>query len=316
MTTPLCATAAIEASGITRRYGERLALDGLSLTVPAGGVFGLLGPNGSGKSTFVTMLAAMERPAEGTLAVFGEPPRPELRARVGTVFQENALDPLMTVSDTLSLAGRLFGLGREDTRKRTARLLDAFGLATRTRDRVATLSGGMRRRLETARALLHGPELLLLDEPTTGVDPAERRALWAALLDVRGPSRTVLLATNDLSEADAVCDRVAFLREGFVIATGTPTELKRGLRREAVRVTWDAPTERQLAEVAAIAGEGRVTRQGEIVHITVDEAEAFVPRLFAVAPGAIRSVSIERSTLEDAYFQHVGQQPRVAEPAR
>ncbi|MGH2633022.1 MAG: ABC transporter ATP-binding protein, partial [Tepidiformaceae bacterium] len=173
----------VAARDIGRSYGTRRALDGLTLEVPAGSVFGLLGPNGSGKSTFISILAAMETPPEGELRVFGKSPAPALRGRVGTVFQENTSDPLMTVIETLRLAGRLFGVTGQKFRQRSAELLAAFGLDSRASDPVSSLSGGMRRRLEMARALLHDPELLLLDEPTTGVDPEERRALWAALLE-------------------------------------------------------------------------------------------------------------------------------------
>jgi ABC-2 type transport system ATP-binding protein len=300
----------VEARGVSLLYGERRALDELDLVVPRGSVFGLLGPNGSGKSTFITMVAAMERPPAGSLLVFGQRPAPAVRQRVGTVFQENALDPLMGVGETLALSGRLFGMRHHDVRERSRELLQVFGLGDRAHDGVATLSGGMRRRLEMARALLHDPELLLLDEPTTGVDPDERRAIWDALLQGGRGRRTILLATNDLAEADGVCDRVAFLRLGRVAASGSPEELKRGLRREAVRVEWRSPTRHELAEVASWPGSGDVTMNGTEVHITVDDASAFVPRLFALAPHAIHAVRIEQSSLEDAYFQHVGQRAR------
>ena len=308
---------AVEAQGIVHRYGERRALDGFSLDVPEGCVFGLLGPNGSGKSTFITMVAAAEQPTEGHLRIFGQPPSVGLRGRIATVFQENAQDPLMTVGETLRLAGRLFGMSRAAAAERGRRLLGTFGLAERERDSIGALSGGMRRRLEMTRALLHDPELLLLDEPTTGVDPEERRALWDALLNAeRGRRRTVLLATNDLAEADGVCEQVAFIKDGRVVATGTPAELKAGLRHESVRVGWPGVTPAQLAEVAAWPGAGEVTVAGDVVHIATDDAAALVPRLFATAPGAIRSVTIDRSTLEDAYFQHVSRRGAVAEAAR
>ena len=303
--------AIIEARGVGLSYGSRRALDALDLVVPAGSVFGLLGPNGSGKSSFISLLAAMEQPAEGTLRILGESPRAALRARVGTVFQENALDPLMSVRETLTLAGRLFAMSRDLIARRTERLLSEFGLAERLDDHISTLSGGMRRRLEMARALLHDPELLLLDEPTTGVDPDERKALWTALLQGEKGRRTILLATNDLAEADSVCDQVAFLRLGSVVAAGAPDQLKRGLKREAVRLTWDSPTDAALAEIATWAGSGEVTREGNDVHITVDDASAFVPRLFALAPHAIHAIRIEESSLEDAYFQHVGARARL-----
>jgi ABC-2 type transport system ATP-binding protein len=297
---------AVSAEGIARSYGGFTALDEFSLDIPAGSVFGLLGPNGSGKSTFITMLAAMDSPVRGSLTVFGQTPAPALRARVGTVFQENTQDPLMRVGETLALAGKLFGLSGNTLRDRSRQLLQAFGLADRAGDAVSTLSGGMRRRLEMARALLHDPELLLLDEPTTGVDPDERRALWNTLLERERGARTILLATNDLAEADTVCDAVAFVRQGRVVAAGTPESLKRGLKREVLHVTWLDATDEQLAEIQASPGTGQVTHEGDFVHIAVDDAASLVPRLFAIAPGAVRSVTIQTSTLEDAYFQHVG----------
>ncbi len=296
----------VSAEGIARSYGGFTALEGFSLDIPAGSVFGLLGPNGSGKSTFITMLAAMDTPLEGSLTVFGQPPAPPLRGRVGTVFQENTQDPLMRVGETLALAGKLFGVTGRTLRDRARQLLQAFALADREGDSVATLSGGMRRRLEMARALMHDPDLLLLDEPTTGVDPDERRALWDTLLERERGSRTILLATNDLAEADAVCDTVAFVRQGRVVAAGTPESLKRGLKREVLHVTWLGATDGQLAQVQAWPGTGQVTHEGDFVHIAVDDAANLVPRLFAIAPGAVRSVTIQSSTLEDAYFQHVG----------
>jgi ABC-2 type transport system ATP-binding protein len=304
----------VEATGVTLFYGERVALDELSIAVPRGVVFGLLGPNGSGKSTFISLLAAMERPPSGSLKVFGEAPSPRLRARVGTVFQENALDPLMSVKETLTLTGRLFGLDRSLLRERMADLLEAFGLSDRIGDSISSLSGGMRRRLEMVRALLHDPEMLLLDEPTTGIDPDERRALWDTLLNRERGSRTILLATNDLTEADGVCDEVAFLRLGQVVTGGTPDALKRGLKRESVRLSWENPSDAELATVAAWPGTGELTREGNEIQITVDDAADFVPRLFAVAPHAIRSIRIEESSLEDAYFQHVGRRQRAGLP--
>ena len=295
---------AIRASNITRRYGERAALDGFSLEVPAGGVFGLLGPNGSGKSTFIAMLAAMEPPESGTLEVLGAAPSRMTLVRTATVFQENSADPLMRVAEYLRFAGNLFGVPGSELRTRIPALLARFGLEQRAADAVSTLSGGMRRRLEVARALLHQPQLLLLDEPTTGIDAEERAILWQALLE-SAPGVTILLATNDLAEADAVCNRVAFIQAGRVVASGTPAELKAGLRKESVRITWPAVTEADLAQVAGWPGAGEVTCDGDNVMITTDDASTFVPRLFELAPGGIRAVSIATASLEDAYFQHV-----------
>ncbi|MEX2081266.1 MAG: ABC transporter ATP-binding protein, partial [Dehalococcoidia bacterium] len=292
-------------------YGQRLALDDFDLDVPAGSVFGLLGPNGSGKSTFITLVAAMEPVAEGQLSVFGLAPAAKLRGRLGVVFQENTLDPLMRVDEALRLCGSLFGL--RDATARAGLLLEQFGLGGRSRDPISALSGGMRRRLEVVRALLHNPELLLLDEPTTGVDPDERRALWDSLLADPG-QRTVLLATNDLPEADRACDRVAFIRDGQVVAAGTPAELKQGLRRDSVRLDWPAASDADLATIGAWPECGSVNREGTEVLVSVDDAAAFVPRLFALAGGSIRGVRIDAASLEDAYFVHAGarERPRQA----
>lgn len=302
---------AIVARGIVREYGARRALDEFSLEVPAGGIFGILGPNGSGKSTFIAMVAAMEQPSAGELQVLGQAPTRALRSKVGTVFQENSADQLMRAAEYLRFAGRLFGVDRHTLQERVPALLERFGLGERRNDQVATLSGGMRRRLEVARALLHAPELLILDEPTTGVDPEERRVLWETLREVRG-SATVLLATNDLAEADAVCDRVAFVQAGRVVAVGSPVELKQGLRRDAVRINWPAATAEQLAIVASWPGTGSVVRNDAFVHVTADDAPTLVPRLFELAGRDIHGVSIEASSLEDAYFQHIRRRVEVA----
>ena len=297
----------VSAQGLVHRYGDRLALDSFTLEVPEGSVFGVLGPNGSGKTTFVSLVAAMQTPQEGSLHVFGQPPSPALRSRVGTVFQENALDPLMTPAEHLALAGRMFGLDRAAVKTRSASLLAHFGLAGRERERISNLSGGMRRRLEMARALLHAPGLLVLDEPTTGVDADERAVLWEQLRD-RGA--TILLATNDLAEADHVCDVVAFVRDGHVVASGTPSSLKEGLRRDSVRIGWAGEPPATVEDLGSWLGVGTaVERAGEVI-VTVDDASSFVPHLFARWPGAIRSVAVEQASLEDAYFHHVGRRQR------
>ena len=304
--------AIISARDIVRTYGERRALDGLTVDVPAGGVFGLLGPNGSGKSTFMALVAGMDTPEQGELRVLGQGPARELRARLGTVFQENCADPTMRAGEYLRFAGQLFGLRGAELQGRADSLLERFGLAARGGDPVSTLSGGMRRRLEVARALLHRPELILLDEPTTGVDPDERRILWETLADNRAGA-TILLATNDLSEADSVCDRVAFIQNGRTIATGTPEELKRGLRRDSVQITWPGASAEDLRTVAEWPGSGAVLRDGDAVHVTTDDGAALIPRVFALAGAAIRGVRIESSTLEDAYFQYIRRRKEAQE---
>ncbi len=297
---------AIEAEGIVRSYGDHRGLDRFTLLIPTGCIFGLLGPNGSGKSTFLSLVAGAERPDDGTLRVFDSDPAPALRRRMGMVFQESTLDPVTTVGENLEVAGRLFGLTRAMCRKRGVELLEQFGLADRYDAPVAQLSGGMRRRVEMVRALLHDPDLVLLDEPTTGIDPGERQAIWEALAAWPASGRTVVVATNDLVEADGVCDAAAFLREGCVAAMGTPAELKAGLQREAVWLEWPNAQESDLEAVWKWSSVGSVTAEDGTVQLTVDDATSVVPRLFRIPGADIRGVRIHPATLEDAYFHHVG----------
>jgi ABC-2 type transport system ATP-binding protein len=304
-------TPVVAARSVVRSYGERRALDGFTLDIPEGSVFGLLGPNGSGKSTFIAMLAAMDQPDSGTIEVFGDAPSPAARGRIGTVFQENASDPLMSATEYLRFAARLFSVGSDGRAGRISQLLERFGLTDRAREPIGQLSGGMRRRLEAARALLHEPALLLLDEPTTGVDPDERKALWETILAMR-EGRTILLATNDLPEADSVCDQVAFIQDGRVIATGSPAELKRGLRRDAIQVTWPEASSEDIAAIERLPGAGEVTADGDTLLVLADNASEVVPAIFQVGGNAIRGVRIEPATLADAYFRHVRSRARVA----
>jgi len=297
---------AISARDVVLSYGERRALDGVSLDVKAGAVAGLLGPNGSGKSTLLSLVAGLRVPQAGELRVLGALPRSDVRRRVGVVFQESCLDLLMTLEETLVLHGRLFGLGGAALRRRIEELLEQFGLAARGHDPVRTLSGGLRRRLELARALLPSPQVLLLDEPTTGLDPDSRRAFWELLRSFRG-GITILTATNDVLEAERQCDTVAFLYHGKLVAQGTPEELKRGLRHDSVRVECVDGRAAVLSQrIADWPGVGHVTSAGSILHVTVDDVSSFVPRLFQTDPQAIHTIRIEPSTLEDAYFEVAG----------
>ncbi len=329
----------ISARDVTLSYGERRALDGVSLDVAAGAVVGLIGPNGSGKSTLLSLVSGLRAPDSGELRVLGAPPRPDTRLHVGVVFQESCLDPLMTLDETLTLHGRLFGLGGAALRRRSDELLEEFGLASRRSEPVSTLSGGLRRRLELARALLPTPQVLLLDEPTTGLDPDSRRSFWELLRstvgrrgfpasqgapglespgyeEVRRSGLTILFATNDVLEAERECDSVAFLYQGRLVAQGTPDELKRGLKHDSVRVECvDGRAAALSKEITGWPGVGGVTSAGQILQVTVDDVSSFVPRLFQTDPQAIHTIRIEPSTLEDAYFVMAGSPLRATEAA-
>ncbi len=305
---PATTTAAVVADALVFAYagGAPPALDGLSVVVPQGERFALLGPNGAGKSTLLSIVNGLRAPQRGGLRLFGAPPGASARRSVGVVFQENCLDPLMTVRETLVLQGRLFGMGGAPLRERIDAMLTTVGLTDRAGQPAGELSGGLKRRLELARAMLAEPRLLLLDEPTVGLDPDSRRRLWEHLLAINAAGTTLLLATNDVAEADRFATTVAFIERGRVVAQGAPIDLKRGLRRDAVWV--DAPDlPGSLVEVvAALPGVGRVSGAPPSLHVTVDDAATFVPELFRIAQGSVRAVRIEESTLEDAYFELAG----------
>ncbi len=298
--------AAVDVRDVAYAYGDRQALDELSLSVPAGAIFGLLGPNGCGKSTLLSLLIGRRVAGAGEIRMLGDVLTPRRRERIGIVFQEPSLDPTMTVHETMRLQGRMFGVGRAATAERTARLLERVGLSDRATSMTSTLSGGMKRRLELARALLPEPELLLLDEPTLALDPESRQNLWEHLIEANAAGTTLLLATNDVHEAERYCQTVALMDQGRVVAQGTPAELKRGLRRDAVRVEWKDDPASDAATLRAWPGVGEVRLAGHSTHVTVDAASPFLTRLFSDAGDRVHGVTIEQSTLEDVYFQLVG----------
>jgi ABC-2 type transport system ATP-binding protein len=291
---------------VTFRFGDRVALDAITVEFPPGSVFGLLGPNGSGKSTLLSILTGARTPASGAVAVLGGAPTPRLRSRIGVVFQDGSLDPIMTVAETMRLHGRLFGMRREEVDVRSRELLARMRLDDRAASPTATLSGGLKRRLELARALLPGPELLLLDEPTLALDPDARMALWQYLREANAAGCTLILATNDVQEAERNCDRVALLDRGKLVVEDTPGGLKRELRRDSVRIEWRADARGSTPPIDAWEGVGHVRWAGAEAHVTVDDASRFLTRLFREAGEAVRSVWTAESTLEDAYFQLVG----------
>lgn len=297
--------AAAEARDVTYSYGDRKALDGVSLSVPSGSAFGLLGPNGSGKSTLLSVLAGLLEPGAGSVRVLGEAPSTALRERIGFVFQESTLDPLMTVREALSFQGRLFGLSGRAIRQRGDELLETVGLSERSHDLTRTLSGGMRRRLELARAFLTGPELLLLDEPTTGLDPDSEQAVWTHLRSMNREGATVIAATNKVAEADRYCDRIAFVHAGSIASQGTPADLKAGLRHDGVFAEGEFADE-LIAEIGGWEEVGGLRWSPPLLHATVDRASTFVPRLFEKADSKISTVRVHEASLEDAYFDAVG----------
>jgi len=314
--------AAVEVEGVTHRYpggdgAPPAALRDFSLTVPPGEAFALLGPNGSGKTTLFRILATLMPPTEGTARVFGQNAASEpdaVRRQLGVVFQEPALDEALTVAENLRFHGAFFGMGGPALEKRLTDLLGRFGLTDRRADRVRILSGGLRRRADLARGLLHAPPLLLLDEPTAGLDPAARRAFWNHLDRLqRQDDTTLLLATHLMDEADRA-DRVAILHEGERVACGAPFALKRDLGERTLRLESADPDalHRRLRAQCGLD----VQRLGEsALHVACDgesedDAPALLARLCDAFPDRITSATVRRPTLDDVFLARTGA-PRV-----
>jgi ABC-2 type transport system ATP-binding protein len=279
---------------LTHRYGDRLALDAVSFTVQRGEIFGLLGPNGGGKTTLFRILTTLIPPTEGTVQSVD-------RSRFGVVFQSPSLDKKLTVAENLRHHGHLYGLSGASLRQRMDELLARFGLADRRNDLVEKLSGGLRRRVELAKGLLHKPELLLLDEPSTGLDPLVRRELGDYLEELRDKDGvTVVLTTHIMDEAER-CDRLALLDSGKLVALDTPAALKEQVGGDVVTVTPASLRE---------AIEKRFNVQAKVVDNTVriewPRGHEFVPELIEAFPGKVDSVSVGKPTLEDVFIHLTG----------
>ncbi|HEY4226756.1 MAG TPA: ATP-binding cassette domain-containing protein [Candidatus Limnocylindrales bacterium] len=309
-------TAAIEAHDLVKTYpGGIRALDGVSLDVAAGTVFALLGPNGAGKSTTVRILTTLSQPDSGTATVAGcdvirEPAR--VRRSIGVVGQKGAVDRAATGRENLVLQGRVFGMSRHDLGPRVAELLDQLGLADAADRIVGSWSGGMQRKLDVAMGLVHRPAVLFLDEPTTGLDPEARAALWAEISRLAyGDGMTILLTTHYLDEADRLAGTVAIVDGGRIVARGTPEALKAELHGDAIHVVVRAQADAAPAAtvLASLRGLGQPAVDGTRVSARADQAAAAMPVVLAALDGAgieVAAVTVARPSLDDVYFRHTG----------
>ncbi|HZN02163.1 MAG TPA: ATP-binding cassette domain-containing protein [Candidatus Polarisedimenticolia bacterium] len=308
---------AIRAEGLAFDYGRERGLDGVDLEVAAGERFAILGPNGGGKTTLFRILATLLKPARGRAAIFGHDVATSadaVRRALGVVFQAPAVDRLLTVRENLDLQGALYGVRGAALQREREALLDRFGLADRFRARAGTLSGGLLRRLEIAKALLHRPRLLLLDEPSTGLDPQARADLWQALDDqTRRDGTTVAFTTHLLDEGDR-SDRVAILDRGRVVALGTPDALKAEIGRQVLVVAVEAPGDPGLrAEVERLTGHPAREAEGRILLDAPDGAR-LVPLLSEALGGRIGGISLSRPTLFDVFLRRTGHRFDAAPP--
>jgi ABC-2 type transport system ATP-binding protein len=295
--------------GVSLRRGGRDVLREVALEVRRGEILGLLGPNGAGKSTLFAILAGLLRPDAGRFQLDGRPVAAgarELRARAGIVFQEPGLDGKLSAEENLRLAAALHRVPRAEARARVAALLAGTGLAARAREPVERLSGGMRRRLELARALVHRPELLVMDEPTVGLDAAAFRAFWDGIEALRrAEGTTVVLTTHRPDEAER-CDRLAVLARGAVVACAPPEALRARLSGDLVVVEADRPEEVARALAERLGLDARV-RDGAVV-VEREAGHLLLPRIVEVFPaGRLRAVSLRRPTLADAYLAVTGE---------
>ncbi|HEX5040684.1 MAG TPA: ATP-binding cassette domain-containing protein [Candidatus Limnocylindria bacterium] len=315
-------TPAIIARGLEKRYpGGVTALAGLSFSVEAGTVFGLLGPNGAGKSTTVKVLTTLTRPDEGEAVVAGidvlrDPER--VRHVIGTVGQAIAVDPDASGRENLELAGRIHGLGGASLRQRVNELLAHFGLTDAAGRMARTYSGGMRRKLDVAAGLIHRPQILFLDEPTTGLDPEARSELWAEIGRLtREEGLTILLTTHYLDEADRLASQLAIVDRGRVVAGGSPEELKAELRGDAIVVELsDGADRRAVDAIASVPGIGESLVDGRSLRARAERGAATVPAVLSALEGAgigVASVTVSRPSLDDVYLRHTGRAFRQTE---
>ena len=300
-------TAAVQVEELSHSYGERRALDGVSFSIGRGEVFGLLGPNGSGKTTIFRVLSTLMRPSGGIARIFGADieREPEIvRRSLGVVFQQPSIDPVLTVLENLRHHGRLYGVGGSELGQRCDEVLDRLGLVDRAQDSVETLSGGLQRRVELAKALLHRPRLLLLDEPSTGLDPGARRDLGRQLMELRDADGvTVVLTTHYMEEAER-CDRVGIMNEGVLARIDTPTALKESVGGDVVVVEADDVVDlqrriRERFDVEAVAVDG-------VLRIEQPRGHELIRDLVEAFPDAARTVTFGKPTLEDAFIHITG----------
>jgi ABC-2 type transport system ATP-binding protein len=306
----------IEVDRLAHRYGEREALRGISFTVGAGEVFGLLGPNGGGKTTLFRILSTLLAPASGQARVCGldvVTDAPAVRRRIGVVFQAPSLDGKLTAAENLRHQGHLYGLRGLELRARIAETLARLGLGDRTDDPTETLSGGLRRRVELAKAFLHRPSLLLLDEPSTGLDPGARRDLWEYLIRLRDrEGATVVLTTHILEEAEG-CDRLGILDRGELVALDSPAGLKAQIGGDVVTAQCADPPQLCAQIRARFGGEPVVV--GNTVRVERERGHEFITELVEAFPRQLTSVTLSKPTLEDVFIHCTGHRFWDEEPS-
>jgi ABC-2 type transport system ATP-binding protein len=301
---------AIEMIDLCKYFKNFHAVDHLSLTVQQGEIFGLLGPNGSGKTTTINMISGLSVPTSGQVKVLGHDVQHEarqVRKILGSVPQETALYEELSAWTNMDFHADLFGIPRKEKKERITRLLELVQLLDRKDSRVGTFSGGMKRRLALARALLHEPSLIYLDEPTLGVDVQARRAIWDYCLSLREQGKTVLITTNYLEEAQILCDRLAIIDRGKLIAVDTPDYLKQTYGGNIIELETVQPVS-SLAEIQALSGVKEVHQDGKRLKVTTTGVDRIVPQIINIASqqNELRDISVREPNLDEIFLQLTG----------
>ena len=301
------APSVIELQALRHQYGDRIALAGVSFDVRPAEIFGLLGPNGSGKTTTFRILSTLMLPSGGRALIMGHDVAREpalVRRNIGVVFQAQSIDVKLSAEENLMLVGHIYGLSGTALKKRVAEMLARVGLADRAKEKAGTFSGGMQRRLELAKGLLHHPSVLLLDEPTTGLDPGARRDLWQYLQTLRDEERVTVLVTTHLMEEAERCDRLAIYANGSVVALGTPADLKSEIGGDVILLEAKQPE--ALAQSIEKFFRVHPTVLDGKVRLEIENGHRFVTGVVEAFPGEIEGVSIHKPSLEDVFIRRTG----------
>ena len=310
---------AIETFKLTRKYGSLTALDNLDLKINYGELFGLLGPNGAGKTTLISLLCTIINPTSGTAIVNGfdirkQPDR--VRRSIGIVFQDPSIDDRLTGRENLQLHATLYDIPASQTKKKIAGVLELVGLSDRADSPMKTYSGGMKRRLELARGLLHSPKVLFLDEPTLGLDPQTREHLWSYIDDMaKRAQMTVILTTHYMEEAERLCNRIAIIDFGKIKVVDTPADLKATLKGDVITVKSDRLQDLAV-KLKELSFAPSIETTDNTMRLTVPDAEKLIPRLIEIASHSgvqVKSVSIHKPTLNDVFLYYTGREIRDEE---
>ena len=297
----------IQIEGLRHQYGDRPALAGVTFDVRPAEIFGLLGPNGSGKTTTFRILSTLMIPSGGRALIMGHDVAREpaaVRRAIGVVFQAQSIDVKLSAEENLTHIGHLYGLSGAALKSRVSQMLQRVGLADRAKEKAETFSGGMQRRLELAKGLLHHPSVLLLDEPTTGLDPGARRDLWQYLQILRDEERVTVLVTTHLMEEAERCDRLAIYANGNVVALGTPAELKNEIGGDVILLEASQPE--SLAERITQRFGLRPTVLDSRIRLEIENGHRFVTEVVEAFPGEIDGVSVHKPSLEDVFIRRTG----------